>query len=234
MNNVERSVIITGGTKGLGRALSLEFGRAGWRVVAVYCSDLNAAQELELQFRTEGIHGNTLRHDVASGPLPEIPSSAQLVLIHNACASFQPKPLHLLVWEDFEQQLAVAVRAGLYCAQSVLRPMVQRGGGVIVTVLSKALQGTVPKGFGAYNTGKMALLGLTRSLASEYASRGIRAFAVSPGFMHTALTAAWDARMRDAILQAGHPPLDPCDIARKIHELVLDPAQGQHGEDYML
>ena len=233
---MKRTVIITGGTKGLGREITLAFGRAGYFVIALYAADQTAAENLQAALAAEKISGEVLLHDVTSeNPViwnqPEILEADSLTLIHNACAPFTPVPMHQLAWNDFENNFNVAVKGGWSGAQALIRPMLKKGNGVIVNVLTSAVEGMPPKGFGAYAVAKHALRGLTLALAAEYAPRGVRVFSVSPGFMATALTEKWDARLREAI-QASARNTVPADAARRLVELVEGQATLGNGEDY--
>jgi NAD(P)-dependent dehydrogenase (short-subunit alcohol dehydrogenase family) len=237
MTPPERStVVVTGGTRGLGRELSLEFARAGYAVLSLYQADVRAAESLDEAFAAEGLTGRALRHDVSSGDSaaevwvqPEITNAASLTLIHNAAAPFEPKPLHLLVWDDFATSLDVALKGGWLCALGMLRPMLKRGGGTIVTVLTTALAPPPPKGFAAYLAAKGALRALTEALAAEYGGRGIRVLSVSPGFMRTSLTDGWHRAFREAALKSA---ADPTQVAVKIRAIIENADLPCRGENY--
>ena len=109
--------------------------------------------------------------------------------------------------------------------------MVRARSGTIVNVLTAAVNGLPPKGFAAYATAKHALRGLTLALAAEYGSLGIRVFSVSPRFMLTALTAAWDERLIESI-RSGSPGSHASDAAQRVCELVADASTPGSGEDY--
>lgn len=234
---MKRSVIISGGTKGLGREISLAFGRAGYCVVALYSADDLAAHRLEIALNEAEARGCVLRHDVTSEDAsiwnrPEIQDADSLTLIHNACAPFSPAPMHQLRWQDFETNFNVAVKGGWVCSQALIRLMLKRGHGTIVNILTSAMEGYPPKGFGAYLTAKHALRGFTLALAAEYAGRGVRILSASPGFMNTALTERWDSRVRDLIQSASTRITKPPDAAKRLVELVESETVAGNGEDY--
>jgi NAD(P)-dependent dehydrogenase (short-subunit alcohol dehydrogenase family) len=110
--------------------------------------------------------------------------------------------------------------------------MLRKGSGVIVNVLTSAIDGQTPKGFAAYVTAKYALRGLTLALAAEYAERGIRIFSVSPGFMDTPLTQKWDSRLREIIRTNSSRLTEPIEAAKRLLELVTDETTPGRGEDY--
>lgn len=231
------TAVITGGTKGLGRALTWAFARRGYRVLALYHADAPAAARLDAELAAAGWRARTQRHDVLDvrddAPLwaaPEIREGGRLVLVHNAGAPFVPQPLHLLAWDDFERSLAVALRGAWACSRALLRPMLSRGDGCIVTVLSSAVHGLPPKGFAAYAAAKSALRSFTQSLAAEYGARGLKIFSVSPGFMQTPLTNEWPRALQDAVRRTGEA--DPVAVAERIVDLVDHPGTPGCGEDY--
>ncbi|MEP6669622.1 MAG: SDR family oxidoreductase [Chthoniobacter sp.] len=235
---MKRTVVVTGGTKGLGRETVLAFGSAGYFVVGLYSSDEAAAEQVAADLHAAGGDGCILRHDITSENRavwnrPEIKEAESLTLIHNACAPFSPVPLHQLTWQDFESNLNVAVKGSWLCAQSLIRPMLKTGGGTIVNVLSSAIETFPPKGFGAYVTAKHALRGLTLALAAEYATKGVRVFSVSPGFMDTPLTKKWDGRFREIIQSTGRIT-QPIAGAHRLVELVESTGLAGNGEDYPL
>jgi 3-oxoacyl-[acyl-carrier protein] reductase len=232
-----RTVIITGGTKGLGRELSLDAARQGDCPIALYHHDAAAAAQLEADLAAESLAGRAVRHDVTNDDpnaavwaAPEIVNAGALALIHNASAAFVPTPFHLLRWSDFEYNLQVALKGAWACARAVLRPMLARGRGTIVTVLSTALTDS-PKGFAAYVAAKSALRGLTESLAAEYAARGIKVLSVSPGFMRTPLTDAWHPAMRQAVM-GNTEASDPARVAARIRTIMRSDAVPGRGENH--
>jgi 3-oxoacyl-[acyl-carrier protein] reductase len=234
---VKRLALITGGTKGLGREIALTFGRAGYEIVALYSSDERAAEELKNAFAHAKVEGSVVRQDVTVEESTlwsenNIQEAQSLTLIHNACAPFSPVPVHQLGWSDVEESFRVAVKGAWICTQALIRPMLRKGSGVIVNVLTSALGEQTPKGFAAYLTAKHALRGLTLALAAEYAERGVRVFSVSPGFMDTPLTNRWDSRLRDIIRANSSRVTEPDAAAKRILELVTDETAPGRGEDY--
>lgn len=233
---MKRTVVITGGTKGLGREIALAFGHAGYSVVVLYARDAAAAKGLELELAGASITGRVWQQDVTSeNPAgwtgPEILEADSLTLIHNACAPFTPTPMHQLGWADFQRSFEVAVKGGWSCSQALIRLMLKKGGGTIVNILTSAVPGPPPKGFAAYAVAKHALRGLTLAQAVEYGPRGVRVFSASPGFMATALTEQWDGRLREAIQSAARNS-DPAAAAGRLLELVESKATAGQGEDH--
>lgn len=235
MAESKRHVVITGGTRGLGRSLALCFGLAGYAPFCVYRTNEEAADQLAREFDTRGIAGTCHQCDVTRGlsTLPALHAGDSLMLIHNAAPPFEPGPFHRQRWEDVQPGFDVIVQGGYRCMQDVLKPMVTLGGGLIINVLSSVVDGVPPKGFAGYTAAKYALLGLGRAVAAEYHDRRIGVMAVSPGYMHTDLTAAWRPELQRAV-QGALPAASTDEVAQHIVRLAEDAALPRRGENYIL
>ena len=233
---MKQTVIVTGGTKGLGQEIALAFARNNCFVVALYAGDEAAAREFDSFLVESGLDGLSLKQDVcADAPeiwtRAEIQTADHLTLVHNACAAFAPVPMHQLTWPDFEKSLTVAIKGAWMCSQPLIRLMLKKKTGKIITILSAAIEGAPPKGFAAYVTAKHALRGFTLALAAEYAGRGVKIFSVSPGYMDTPLTRQWDDRLRQMIRDHAGRLTVPAAAARQIVSLAGSadiPGQGEN------
>lgn len=148
------------------------------------------------------------------------------LLVNNAGIQI-PSASHETSAEAFDAVMAVNVRGAFLCAREALRGMLERGeGGVIVNVSS--VHEVIPRpGFASYAMSKAAIGSLTKTLALEYADRGIRVNAVAPGATHTPIQSWYDDPEGEAVV-AGHVPLArvarPEEIARVIAFLASDEA----------
>jgi 3-oxoacyl-[acyl-carrier protein] reductase len=229
----DKFAVVTGGTRGLGRALSLELAAAGYRVAAVYHSDDGAAASLQAIWAAQARGSTCVRADLRDRVALELPldtTAEDFVFIHNAAAAFAPKPFHLTQLDEFTNQWDVAVVGFVRCMQPLLRAMTRAGRGTVATVGSRAQASLPPRGFSAYGSAKSALASLTASVASEYGARGIRTLHVCPRFMRTALTDAWDAGLREAVAASGEST--PEDVASAIVRLVRSADVPGRGESY--
>lgn len=232
--------IITGATKGLGKALALTFAQAGYEIIGLYKSDSKAANEIGNEFHRHGLKGSFLKQDITvDGEWPEFDklieskSDCQLTLIANACSPFTPKPFHLNNWSDIAGQLEVGVKGAFLLLKRLLPHMARARGGTVIFVLSSVLN-AVPKGFSAYATGKSALDGLAKVVASEYSTRGLRVFSVSPGFMDTSLTEAWSEHLKAHLYAQDGAVQQPDCYAEIVFNLAHDPEALGRGENYFL
>ncbi|MGH9961938.1 MAG: SDR family NAD(P)-dependent oxidoreductase, partial [Pyrinomonadaceae bacterium] len=167
---ISKSVIISGATKGLGKELSFAFGKSGYQVLGFFRSDEKSAALMREKFSSLGLKGEFIQHDVTHEGHDEIwervsAETASLTLINNAVAPFEPKPMHLLKWDDFQMAFEVAVKGSVLCEQSVMRTMARHRHGTIVSILTSALRDVPPKGFSAYLAAKASLQALTKSMA---------------------------------------------------------------------
>lgn len=239
-NRKSKVVVITGATKGLGKALSLKFANAGYEVIGIYRSDTACAKEIESEFEANGFQGTFLKQDITEDgdwaefdKLIKEKSDKNFTLIANACTPFIPKPIHLTDWHEFSELLEVNVKGTFFVVKRLLPYMVKAGEGSVITILSSALN-PAPKGFAAYITAKSALEGLMKSVAVEYTARGLKFFSVSPGFMETSLTQRWSEHLKALIYSHQETAQQPADIARAILTLAEDTETKAQGENYPL
>lgn len=235
-----KTVVITGATGGLGKALSLRFAGAGCRVIGLYRADSESAEALKTEFHDNDLQGVFIRQDITDeGEWTEFDRFAagigteSVTLIANACPPFVPKPLHLTDWQEFSDQINVGVKGAFLTFRRLLPAMVRARTGTVISVLSSAIA-MPPKGFSAYLTAKMALDGLMRAAAAEYAERGIRFFSVSPGFMKTSLTENWNEHLKNLIYAKDEAVNQPSEIAEAIFNLAKDTNVAGKGEIYRL
>jgi NAD(P)-dependent dehydrogenase (short-subunit alcohol dehydrogenase family) len=207
----QRGVLITGASRGLGRALFEQFARAGARVVGV----ARGADELERAahaLRAEGLEAYALAGDVGDTEAiyPLAGASQALigpieVLVHNA-SSLGPTPLGPLIdlpCEEFSRLLDVNLLGPFRLTKAVVGGMLVRGQGIVVSISSDAAVGAYPN-WGAYGVSKAALDHLSRSWAGELAGSGVSMISVDPGEMDTDMH------------RAAIPEADPATLARPV------------------
>jgi 3-oxoacyl-[acyl-carrier protein] reductase len=244
MNNLVASesgkvAVITGATRGLGRALSLEFAAAGYEVIGLYRKDTTSASDLEDIFKKSGYRGLFLQQDISCDEgwsrfeeAMKLRLGKQVTLIANASATFSPKPFHLTDWQEFSDQLNVCVKGTVSILKRVIPHMVKSRRGTVVAILSSALI-QQPKGFSAYLTAKSALAGLLSAASAEYRSRGVRFFAVSPAFMQTSMSDGWSEHFKAAASNLGETVL-PTEVAARVFDLAESELLQGTGEEYSL
>ena len=215
------AVLITGGSRGLGRALGKALAQAGARVglVARGAEELNETVE-EIQRNGGEAYGIVADLGNKNSIYPIAGHAAALVgtidiLIQNA-STLGPTPLRLLLdtdCEDLERALDVNLVGAFRLAKAIVGPMVLREKGIMISISSDAAVEAYP-GWGAYGVSKAALDHLTRILAIELADAGVRFFSIDPGEMNTRMHA-------DAVPDADPAALaQPDDVAPRILEII--------------
>jgi 3-oxoacyl-[acyl-carrier protein] reductase len=201
----DRVALVTGASGGIGRATALALAEDGLRVACGYHSDDAGAKETVRLIEEAGGTATSVGADVAdevdvkemfhqitswSGP--------PLVLVNNAGVNRDGLTVKY-PRADFERILEVNVTGSFLCSRAALSGMMRARWGRIVMVSSVlGLRGNA--GQAAYSASKSALLGLARSLAREYGSRGITVNAVCPGYIHTDMTASLPQKARGRLL----------------------------------
>jgi 3-oxoacyl-[acyl-carrier protein] reductase len=190
MEFVDKSIIVTGGTRGIGRAISLRFAREGGQVVAAYRSNEAAAQALEAE--AAGLAGSirTVQADVATaaGAHTLMDATASLDVLVNNAGIIRDGYLAMMADADWEAVLRGNVDPLFHCCKWGVRKMLAQRRGVIVNLSSIAgLSGT--PGQTNYSASKGAIIAFTKALAREVGPLGIRVNAVAPGLIDTEMVA---------------------------------------------
>lgn len=184
--------IVTGGTKGIGRSVSLQLAERGVTVVATYYSDEEAASATEAELAEYDQPTGVVQFDVGddaavSAAIADIAEEygSPDVLVNNA-GTMRNNIFLRMSADDWDEVVRTNLSGAFYCSKEVLSHMVRGDGGVIVNVSSVGgLRGWA--GQANYAASKAGLLGMTRSLAREVGGKGVRVNAVCPGYTETEL-----------------------------------------------
>ncbi|MFL2433999.1 MAG: 3-oxoacyl-ACP reductase FabG [Vicinamibacterales bacterium] len=198
----KRVAWVTGASRGIGRAITLKLAGAGFVVIASARS--NNADAVVDKINGEGGKAVALSLDVTdSDSIPNVAKTALEqfgridVLVNNA-GIVRDQLLMRMKPEDWDAVIATNLTAAYGCCQSVLRPMMKQRSGRIINISSVVGQSGNP-GQTNYSASKAGLIGFSKSLAREVASRGITVNVVAPGMIDTDMTAGLDERAREAL-----------------------------------
>jgi 3-oxoacyl-[acyl-carrier protein] reductase len=212
----KRIVVVTGGSRGLGRAICLSFANPDTHIYFNYHSDEAAAVETEKMIRDAGGSAafervNVASLEVVSGWFKQIAGSAGRidVLVNNAGIT-RDGLIALMKENDWDAVIETNLKGAYNCIKSVIRPMMKNRFGRIINMTSVVGAMGNP-GQANYAASKAGIIGLTKSVAKELASRGITANAVAPGYVETDMTASLPDKAKEAMLamipmkRAGRP-----------------------------
>jgi len=193
VNDGRRVALVTGGTRGLGRAVTQRLARAGVQVAAAYARDGAAAEALRAECQRSGAAVSLHRADVADpvacrGLIDAVLTRYGRIdhLVNNAGMVVEQRLAEVSV-DDWHRQLAVNLSSAFFLTQAAVGPMIEQRFGRIVNV------GSVTASMGspvqvAYSAAKAGLIGLTRSTARAVARKGVTVNCVVPGSFDTELS----------------------------------------------
>jgi 3-oxoacyl-[acyl-carrier protein] reductase len=191
----DRVALVTGGSRGIGRAIAIMLGAHGARVVINYAADETAANETAAAVAAAGGTAATRRFDVSDPravdeAIKDIAATegGLHILVNNAGVAVNALTLGAKD-ADWKRALDVNLSGAFYCTRAALRPLMKaKDAGRIINITSVTAE-SGSAGQGPYVAAKAGLIGLTKTWAREYASRGITVNAVSPGYIDTDMTA---------------------------------------------
>jgi 3-oxoacyl-[acyl-carrier protein] reductase len=183
-----KTALVTGAATGIGRAIALMFAQAGARVVVNHLNQTEQAQAVVQAIAHAGGDASAIDADVgrAADVQRLVAEAGEVHLLVNNAGILQEKPFLDTTEDDWDRMLAVDLKSVFLMSRAVLPAMVARGSGVIVNLASDlGILGR--EHYAPYCAAKAGVIGLTRSLAREFAPRGIRVNAIAPGPVNTAM-----------------------------------------------
>ncbi len=228
----KKIALITGGSRGIGKAIAIALGKKGYHVIVNYRSREEEAVQTLKEITEQGGSGRIYQSDICSYDEAETMIQGILeeygridVLVNNAGITKDQLMLRMSE-EDFSRVVDVNLKGTFNCVKHVTRSMFKKRTGCIINISSViGLVGNA--GQVNYAASKAGIIGMTKSLAREYAPRGIRVNAVAPGFINTDMTDVLSEDIKKDIL--GKIPLhtlgEPEDVANTVCFLVSDEAQ---------
>ena len=232
-----RTVLVTGGGRGIGRATSLLCAARGWAVAVNYAHDAAAAEKVVAAVEAQGGRALAVRADVASDA--EVQAMFETIdralpplagLVNNAGVVDLPSRVDAMTPARLERMFAINVYGSFYCAREAVRRMTNRPagggrpgakrGGAIVNLSSAAAKLGAPGQYVDYAAAKGAIETFTIGLAKEVAGEGIRVNAVRPGIIATEIHASGGAPGR-AEQMAPQLPMRRAGTAEEVGEAIV-------------
>jgi len=223
-----KTALVTGASRGIGRAIAVELAAAGASVVVGYRNGQEEAEEVARE-----IGGRAVQADVsdAASALALVEAAGDLDILVNNAGLTRDGLLARMSDDDWRTVIDTNLSSVFYTCRAVTRPMMKKRAGAIVNVSSiVGVHGNW--GQANYAASKAGIIGFTKSLAKELGSRNVRANVVAPGYVQTQLTDVLPEEATAAMLQ--QTPLgrlgDPADVAGAVRFLCSDEASFVTGE----
>lgn len=239
MNEVNegRVALVTGASRGLGRAIAIRLAGSGHRVVINFARSADAAAEVIAQINESGGKAISIGADVSDGEqvgamFDQIKEEigAVAVLVNNAGIT-RDNLLLRMSEDEFDDVIATNLRSVYLCTKAAMRPMLRARWGRVISVASVA--GLVGNpGQANYAASKAGIVGFSKSVAKEVGSRGITVNVVAPGFIDTDMTDGLDDDMKEVVVESitlGRFG-DPDDVAGTVGFLASDDASYVTGQ----
>jgi 3-oxoacyl-[acyl-carrier protein] reductase len=224
--------LVTGGSRGIGAAISRELAAAGARVAVNYRAGREAAEEVAAEIGGLAVQADVSDPEEAQALVEQVEAElGELDILVNNAGVTRDTLIARMSDEDWDVVLETNLRGPFNTSRAVARRMLRRRSGVIVNLTSVVgLHGN--PGQANYASSKAGIIGLTKALARELGSRGVRVNAVAPGYVRTELTDVLPEQAREAILT--NTPLgrlgEPEDVAGAVRFLCSDEARFVTGE----
>jgi 3-oxoacyl-[acyl-carrier protein] reductase len=200
------TAIITGGGRGIGKAIGEAFAKKGVNIVVVDVN-LDIAEETSIEFQKYGVKGMALKADVSnSSDVSSIFDSVikefgKIEILVNNAGITRDSLLLRMKEEDWDAVININLKGTFLCSREAVKIMSKNRYGRIINIASVvAFMGN--PGQANYSASKAGIIGLTKTIAKEYASRGITVNAVAPGFITTAMTDALPENIKQEMLKA--------------------------------
>ncbi|MCK0132108.1 3-oxoacyl-[acyl-carrier-protein] reductase [Flavobacteriaceae bacterium F08102] len=189
-----KTALITGATRGIGKGIALSFAKQGANVAFTYSSSKEAAEILEAELNALGVkskayQSNAANYDAAQELVKEVLAEfGSIEILVNNAGITKDNLLLRISEEDFDKVIEVNLKSVFNLTKAIIKPMMKQRKGSIINMSSVVgIKGNA--GQSNYAASKAGILGFTKSVALELGSRNIRCNAIAPGFIETEMTA---------------------------------------------
>ena len=219
----KKVVVVTGASRGIGKEIALKYAENGYNVAINYVSDKTNVEELEKEFKEKGAEALIVKADVSKSEQVQEFIKAVIekygkidVLVNNAGIT-RDMLLMRMKEEDFDKVIEINLKGTFLVTKEVVPYMMKKRDGKIIS-LSSVVGVTGNAGQCNYSASKAGIIGYTKSIAKELASRNIRANAVAPGFIDTDMTNVLSDEVKENINK--QIPMRRMGTAREIANVV--------------
>ena len=219
----KKVAFITGGSRGIGKEVALKFADNGYNIVINYVSDKTDTQELEKEFTKRGVEALIIKADVTNTEQIEnlvkevIEKFGKIDVLVNNAGVTKDNLLMRMSEEEFDKVVEVNLKGTFIVTKAVIKYMMKKRSGSIIN-LSSVVGVAGNAGQANYSASKAGIIGFTKSVAKELASRNIRANAVAPGFIETDMTAVLSDSVKENI--HNQIPLKRMGSAKEVANLI--------------
>jgi len=194
-----RTALITGASRGIGKGIATEFAKQGAHVAFTFNSSVEAAQELEAELQKFGVNAKGYQSNAADFEEAQelvkvvLEDFGSLDILVNNAGITKDNLLMRISEEDFDKVIEVNLKSVFNMTKAVIRPMLKQRSGSIINMSSVVgVKGNA--GQANYAASKAGIIGFTKSVALELGSRNVRCNAIAPGFIETEMTAKLDPK----------------------------------------
>ncbi|NLY67925.1 MAG: 3-oxoacyl-[acyl-carrier-protein] reductase [Tissierellia bacterium] len=206
MSLTGKNALVTGASRGIGRAIAVELAKNGANIAISYVNNKDKADEVVNEIKGYGVKAIAVKADVSKEE--EVLNMVKIVkesigsidiLVNNAGIN-RDNLLMRMSTEDWDKVIDTNLKGTYLCSKALIRDMIKKKSGKIINIASVA---GVAGNFGQtnYSASKAGVIGFTKSLAKEVASRGINVNAIAPGLIETDMTLALKEDIRDSLVK---------------------------------
>ncbi len=206
MSLKDKAALITGGSRGIGKEIALELARNGVHIGISYVSNIEKANEVLEEIKSYGVNAIAVKANVSveEDVLQMIKTIEEElgtidILVNNAGIT-KDNLLIRMKEQDWDEVMDVNLKGVFLCTKAVSRIMMKKRYGKIINITS-VVGITGNAGQGNYSASKAGVIGFTKSMARELASRGIRVNGIAPGFIETDMTDVLKDEIKEAMLK---------------------------------
>ncbi len=231
------NALVTGGSRGIGRAVCLELAEKGVNVAVNYSGNREKAENTVEECRKHGVEAYAVQADVADGEAAQnmvkevVKTFGSIDILVNNAGITRDNLVMRMKEEDFDAVINTNLKGVFNCSKAVTRPMMKQRFGRIINI-SSVVGALGNAGQANYAASKAGVIGLTKSLARELANRNILVNAVSPGFISTEMTEELPEESKEALYS--QIPLgklgQPEDVARIVRFLASADSEYMTGQ----